>query len=39
MRRDHERLNVLYGPPSLDEEIDREVGALQARSAQDKATS
>jgi TRAP-type C4-dicarboxylate transport system permease small subunit len=30
-RRDHARLNTLYGPPSLDEEIDREIGALQER--------
>ncbi len=30
-RRDHTRLNTLYGPPSLDEEIDREVNLLEAR--------
>jgi TRAP-type C4-dicarboxylate transport system permease small subunit len=31
LRRDLRRINTLYGPPSLDEEIDREVGALEAR--------
>jgi TRAP-type C4-dicarboxylate transport system permease small subunit len=30
-RRDHDRINMLYGPPSLEEEIDREVGALETR--------
>jgi TRAP-type C4-dicarboxylate transport system permease small subunit len=31
VRSNHARINALYGPPSLDEEIDREVGALEAR--------
>lgn len=32
VRRDHSKLNRLYGPPSLDEEIEREVGALEERT-------
>lgn len=32
-RGDHARLNAFYGPPSLDEEIAREVSALDERQA------
>ena len=31
MVRDRERLNTFYGPPTLEEEIDKEVGALRER--------
>jgi TRAP-type mannitol/chloroaromatic compound transport system permease small subunit len=31
-RRRFARINTLYGPPSLDEEIDREIGALAERT-------
>jgi hypothetical protein len=29
--RDRRRLNAFYGPPTLDEEIEKEVGALRER--------